>query len=192
MPLFDFGDPAYDVDDAKIFTNDGEGNFGDLIDVPGISILALNFRTRMAEARGDGKIVAVASKLEAIEVTIKGVSIPLDMIEVFLGTERRDSGSPTTTISDMTIGGRFFPRFGVVGRVFAGESQQGKMILIPYLKIMDSFEWRFEENQFAAPELKALALEDPTLLDENGDPFFVQVRNYRVMPAVDVPLPPPA
>lgn len=187
--IFALGDPSYDIADAKMFTNDGAGGFGDLIDIPGVSLFANNFRVRSAEYRGDARLVAVASKLEAIEVTIRNLSVPLEMMEVFFGSTKESSGTGATRTESLHVIPKVFPWFGIVGKTFAGETTEGKLILVPYMKIMDSFEWRFEENQFNAPELKALALADPYLVDTNGDNFIALVRSYATLPAIAVPLP---
>lgn len=189
MPLFSFEGPQYDIDDVKIARNNGDGTFGTAVDVPSVDLYVANFRTKSAEGRGDGGITAVASQIEACEVTVRNLSIAMESLEVFLGISIQSSGVSPNRERSMHITNNRFPYFGIVGRAFAGESDAGTMIFFPYVKIMQNFEWRMEYNVFTMPEVRALALRDPVLLGEDGRRLLSHVKGYETMPEIEIPLP---
>lgn len=186
--IFTMGGPQFDIDDLKIAINNLDGNFSDVTDVPSVQMVTMNHRVRSREGTGDGAITAVASKYEALEMTIRNLSIPFDVVGLFTGAnvvEETVSGSDRRTV-DMSL--RRFPYIGMSFRCYAGDSVSGTAVFVPYLKVMDAWDWRFEEREFVIPEIKFLALTDPVLVDDVSEPLLYRIREYEVMPALTLPI----
>lgn len=188
--IFNVGGPQYDVDDVKIARNNGDGTFGTWIDVPSCDLFVATVRLKSAEMRGDARITAIASAAEAAEVQVRMGSFSFDAYEVIFGSTVSESGSGSGEKIEMSIGAtQRMPYFGVIARSLAGESDGGTLIFLPYLKIMQPLGLRVEYNTFSMPEVNALALGDPTLVDGAGRPLLMKVKGYATLPTVTYPLP---
>lgn len=187
--LFDFGGPQYDVDDVKIAKNNGDGTLGPLIDVPSVDLFTMNFRVKSAEGHGDARITAVVSQIEAAEITMRGLSIDLDVVELFMGGTQGDSGIAPNRSAKMDVSNFNLPYFALFARSLAGESAGGTMFFVPYIKITSNFEWHLEYNTLVAPQLQGLALGDPVLVDATNRPLLLTIKKYELLPAISYPLP---
>jgi len=188
--IFGFGGPQYDVDDVKIAVNNGDGTFGPLVDVPSVDLFQVGIRMKSAEMRGDARITAVASQIEAVEFQMRMGSFGLDVYEILFGVSNSESGTTPDRYKEIELGaGTRMPYFAIVGRSLAGETSGGTMIFVPYVKIMQTVSVRVEYNSFSMPEVTALALGDPVLEDNSSRPLVLKIKEYETLPAITIPLP---
>lgn len=188
--IFGFGGPQYDVDDVKICVNNGDGTFGALVDVPSVDLFQVGMRMKSAEMRGDARITAVASQVEAVEFQIRMGSFNLDVYEVLFGATSDESGTTPSRYKEIEIGaGLRMPYFAICGRSLAGEGAGGTLFFVPYVKIMQTVSVRIEYNSFSMPEVNALALGDPTLVDGSSRPLVLKIKEYETLPTITIPIP---
>lgn len=188
--IFNVGGPQYDVDDVKIFKNNGDGTIGPLVDVPSCDLFVATIRMKSAEMRGDARITAIASAAEAAEVQIRMGSFSFEAYEIMFGSTLGESGTGGTEKIEMEVGAtQRMPYFGVIARSLAGETNGGTLILLPYLKIMQPVAVRVEYNAFSMPEINALALGDPYFVDAASRPLLFKIKGYATLPTIAFPLP---
>lgn len=187
--IFDIAGVLYDIDDAKIAVNQLDGTFGTLVDIPSVSRLTFTMRNRNQTMRGDGRITAIASATESADVVVAG-AFDLRVLEIAMGFTNYQTGSTPNQYTSTKFGaGRRMPYFGIVGRARSDQDLSGTMIFIPYLKIMEQVEVGIGDNEMPSPELRCMALGDPTLLDDDGLPLLIHVKGYETVVALDMPLP---
>lgn len=188
--IFSLGGPQYDVDDVKIFRNNGDGTFGPLVDVPSVDLFVSTIRMKSAEMRGDARITAIASQAEAAEVQIRMGSFSIAAYEVIFGSTSATSGSGSTEKLELEVtASQVMPYFGVIARSLGGESSGGTLMFLPYMKIMQPVSVRVEYNTFSMPEVNGLALGDPVLTGADGRPLLFKIKGYAQLPTIAYPLP---
>lgn len=195
MPgIFEYGGNAYDIDDLKVAVRNGDGTYGLKIDVPGVSMFRAEFQTKNQRANGDGGIVAIASAFEAANVTMRNVGISTAHWGILFPTLNYESGSTPNRVR------RFYqqfniplPYFGVLARIFDGESRTaGMIIFIPRIKVMNNVQWSAEYNTFVTPEITGMGLADTTLSDPSGQPLsfvaYIYESNMPLLSSINLPL----
>jgi hypothetical protein len=178
--VFEFAGNAYDIDDLRIARSDNDGTYGTLINVAAVSMFRVEFQTKNQRANGDGGIAALASAIEALNVTMRNVGIGREHWGVMYPTLNYESGTTPNRVGRFYIqGGVPLPYFGAIARIFDGESSDSGMLLfIPRLKIMGNTQWQAEYNTFVTPEITAMGIPDTTLTDPAGRPLTCYAKFY--------------
>lgn len=174
----------YDVDDGKICINNGDGTFGALQDVFGISNFTIEYVARQADARGDGGIVATASQIETANITMTNVGIRGSLMELIYPADAYDYDAEHQMID--IDSGRFYPYFAAAVRVFDGERRDaGAIIEVPRMKVVGNIRFQIQDNQFVIPELTCRAVRDPILQSYSGRNRFVRIHTWTAnIPAI--------
>lgn len=191
--VFAFGGNLYDINDMKVARNNNDGTYGTLVDVPSVDMCRIELVMKSAQARGDGGISALASSIESANVTMRNVGLSRDHWEALYPVDNYLTGSTPSQIERMFVkAGKANPYFGVIARIFDGESaDSGVLLFIPRVKIMQNVQWQVEYNTFVTPEMTGMAVSETSLLDPAGDPLFVYPVFYEsALPQITVmPLP---
>lgn len=188
--IWGVGDVAYDIDDAKLAIAYPAGHFGSLVDLPSVNLYAGEFNIRSAEARGDGSITAVASSIDKATVTMRNVSFNQAALSVMLGYSTYSYGTSPNARQSMKISvGKSLPYFAVAGRALS-DGPGCHLLAFYWLKIMQSFELRFEDNNFVASEIRATALAHPSIRDDaTGERLLAHIMEYEYRREIVLPLP---
>lgn len=186
--VFTYGDALYDIDDAKVAAWNGDGTYGTLIDVPGISSARIEFVPKTQDGYGDGGLILTASAIQQANMTIRNFGIKADMIEALFGasSDEYSPGASAYTIVDMPVGVPL-PYFGMVIRSFDNEiANAGALIFVPKIRVVGNFQWELSYNNFVQPELTGRALPDgnlPSNISVNVS-RFVRVYKYKILPSI--------
>lgn len=180
MPLFDFGGNLYDIDDSKIALNNGDGTFGPKIDVPSINEAQIEWATKNQTGRGDGVITALASAIESANVTITNLSIKRDNMVLMFPADLYSYGTTPNRVDNLLIeAGRPFPYFSLLLRCFDGENpNSGGIFWFPKIKVMQNVRWTVQYNQFIAPQIQAMAVQDTNIISPSGRYRFCHIKSY--------------
>jgi hypothetical protein len=190
MSIFSIGDAQYDIDDLKIAKRLTNGNYGPLVDVPSVNMFSVEHQMRSAEARGDGRITAVASALESAMVTFRSVSFSQAVFEILMGYSSYLSGTAPNRKQSIKFGvGRAMPWFGIVARSLSSQDTSCTLVFLPYVKLYEGFTYSLNDNEFASPEIRCRALGDPYLTDDAGRPLLIQSQEYETIVSIAMPLP---
>lgn len=185
--IWDIGDgPPYDIVDAKLFARTPGGGFGPLIDIPSIDQLTLRTNNKSQTGRGDGRITAVASAVESANVTFRNLSIVQQILEAITGSPTYLYGTTPDQVRHMMVGSGRFKWFGIIGQALNGDLGDTH-VFIPYMKIMEQFEMNFAYNEFVAPQITAMALGDPVIVDSFGLPAVYGIYEHETATALVVP-----
>jgi len=170
MAIFDYGGNLYDIDDLRVFANNGNGTFGTKFDLVAINMFRMEFQSKNQRANGDGGIAALASAWEAVNVTMRNVSVKRDVWALFGAGSNYEYGVTPNRVTDQFIEfGQPLGYFGVLARIFDGESAtSGAVIFIPKIKIMGNVQWQAEYNTFVTPEITAFGIPDTNLVNPSG------------------------
>lgn len=186
--IWELGDgPEYDIVDIKVARNNGDGTFGTALDVPSVDRMSVRWNVKSAQARGDGRITALASQIESANVIFRGFSMTQDVWAMMLGLTSYTDGTTPTRTKSLKVSNNRFKTFGICGKALVGDSADAH-IFLPYLRIMEQVEFNIEYNGFIAPEVTAMAIGDPVLLNEAGDPLLWQIKRHETATAVVIPI----
>lgn len=193
--IFDFGGNLYDIDDLNIFVNNNDGTFGPKVNVPAIDMFRMEFQTKNQRANGDGGIAALASAIEAVNVSMRNVGIQRDHWGILFNSSDYEYGTAPNRVEDFFIEfGAPLPYFGALARIFDGESAtSGAIIFIPRIKIMNNVQWQAEYNTFVTPEISGFGIPETTLVNPSGRPRSFHAKFYEsnlpLLSTLSLPLP---
>lgn len=166
MSRFSQGGPQFGVRDARIATNNEDGTFGTLEDVPSVQRVGFSLATVNAQLEGDDEITATASVVTSGEVTLRMGSVKPEILAVILGASPSSGGGTRTT---KVRGGKQLPYFGVMAKINAAEGGSDTHLFVPRCKLMGTLEFGFEYGQFAIPEATFSCVVDPNFTDADGE-----------------------
>lgn len=163
MAFDTFGAPQFGIKDCKISTWNSTDDYGTAVDVPSIQLMSTTLRIVSAELEGDDEITATGSRAIGGEVRLRFGSISLDVLEVLLGLDSTESGSPTSQDHLQVTGGAAMPYFAVCGKMDAEEGDGDTHVFLPKCKIMSDVEIApGEYGQFSISELTVSVTPDAT------------------------------
>lgn len=158
--IFDIGGAQFGVEDCKIATNNLDGTFGTLYDVPSIQLVGVQVNTVNAQLEGDDTITDTHARAISLTCNIRMGSVHLDVIEVLSGQDVAQSGTGATMVRSMRFRNANFPYFGLCARALATGGGGDTHIFVPKLKVMEGFSIQFEYGAYAIPEFTAMAVID--------------------------------
>lgn len=163
--IFGIGGPQYNLEDAKVATNNLNGTFGAAVDVPSVQLVGVKYNTSTAQLEGDAGITSVVAKAISATMTVRFGSINLQTLAIITGETLSQSGSTPTRVHRMKFTGDNFPWFAICGKTSAAENTSADThVFVPKMKCTEGFEVRMEYNAFSIPEIPAMAIKDPDYL----------------------------
>lgn len=175
MPLFQFGDPPYGVEDTKLALNNGNGTFGTNYDVPSVQLLRGTLTVEQAELSGDDKITATAGKVIKGEGALRFGGLSLEILSAMTGGGINSSGAGSDAYRFVDFSNRNLPEWGVIGRADAAQGSGDSHLFMPRCKIAGNFEIKLEQNAFAIPEMPITMLADDNFLDADGNSIVIRL-----------------
>lgn len=163
MGFDSIGAPQFGIKDAKIATWNATDDYGTAVDVPSIQLLETTLRIVSAELEGDDEITATASRAIGAECRMRWGSVSIAALEVLLGIDSVESGSPATQDHLKVTGGANMPYIGIVGKMIAEEGEGDFHVFIPKVKVMSDMNIASGEyGQFSIPEVTLMGVPDAT------------------------------
>jgi hypothetical protein len=187
MPLFQFGDPPYGVEDSKLALNQGDGTFGTNYDVPSVQLLRGSLTIEQAELTGDDKTTAVAGKIIKGEGALRFGGLPFEILSAITGGQIASSGAGSDAYRFVDFSNRNLPEWGLCGRADAGQGSGDSHLFMPRCKITSGFEIKFEEKAFAIPEVSITMLADDNFLDKDGNAIVMRLIQHAAKKKATLP-----
>lgn len=169
MTVWDIaGGPSYDIVELWIAANNLDGTFGTPFMLPSCDLFSVKINVKSAQARGNGRITAIASQIESAGGTLRNASITQAIYATMWGKASLQSGTTPNRQKRLALGSERAKWFGILGKSLAGDDGDTH-IFLPYVRCVEAFDFRFEYNAFTVPEITVMALVDPVLLDTGAD-----------------------
>lgn len=176
---------AWDIDQAAIAVNNGDGTFGTVLGLRGIVTLTFNVRVKSAEQMGGGQIFSVMSKVIGGGGTISFADHQeFAVMSILTGAARESSGS---TIISQALGGEYMPWFALWGRTYLEDAVGTYEIFVPRVKITSDFAVGFADNAFVIPEIQFTAVPDPNVTRSSVPKVLVQGRRSAAVAVTTFP-----
>lgn len=124
----------------------------------------MNFVPRMltGELKGNDKLVALASMVEALEWSLTEGSIPLAALAIMTGWTATESGSTPNRTNTLTARSETeMPYFTIYGKAL-GQAGDDTHVKIFKAKITGNIEGAFEYGVFKITSMSGIAVEDTT------------------------------
>ncbi len=177
---------AWDIEDAVVALNNGDGTFGSVVNVKGVIQLRTTFNIKSGEQAGDGSVYSVVSKaIKATTVFSFADQQQFAVLEVLRNKTKGNYGS-TPNVRHMGIGSEVFPYFALCGQAYQDDGAETFNIIIPRMKITSDFEFAFADNSFIIPEFTCTAVPD-AYWTRGGRPQIAVLWEYEDATALTIP-----
>jgi hypothetical protein len=151
---------AWDINNAVIAANNGDGTFGSAIDVKGVVSVAVTINIKSGEQMGDGGVYSVLSK--ATKGTVKFQFADQQSFAVLQVIRNKTKGiyGSNPTVQHMGIGTEQFPYFALAGQTYQDDGTETFNVFMPNIKVTSDFDFAIAENSFVLPEFTCTAVPD--------------------------------
>lgn len=169
-----YGDKPFGLRDVKLTNITGTTQE----DLP--AALQMDFRPRLnsAEFRGDDRVQAVVSVLEALEFGIQAGGISIDALAIMVGQSVVVTGTTPNEVSTLTLsGGDTMPYFKIYGKS-VGDGTDDVHVKLFKCKLTQ-LEGSFQDSQFFITNAQGVAIDDGT----NGITDVVQNETAANLPS---------
>lgn len=153
---------VFGLADAKVATRTAPDTYGTAVDVPNVQMMSATMRTISAEATGDDRIVAVASRFIAGQFQVRMQGVDLAALGVITGIDIVATGVTPNLIQTLSFpAGHRLPAFGIVGQGLEEEGLGDQLIFVPNAKVTSDITLgSFEYGNFQTVEFTAMAIDD--------------------------------
>jgi hypothetical protein len=171
-----YGDMPFGLSDVKIVPSGGTV----AIDLPVSRVLKFKERTVTGELKGDDRIAAVASIVEAVEWELEEGGMTLAALAAMTGRTASTGGTtPNGTVALVGAAGKSFPYFKLYGKSLGETGNDDIHVKLFKAKVMDSVEGSFQNGDFFSGSIKGIAVDDGTV----GIWEFVQHETATALPS---------
>lgn len=158
MPALGTNEP-FGLNDLNVVNSGGTAS----ADIPNASVCEVTPRFQTGELRGDDKLVAVASRLEALDWHIAAGGFDMDAAAIILGYSVSSTGStPNQTDTFTVTGGACMPWFKLNGKALGEDCTSDLHIQIAKAKITSMGSLKLENGQFMFTDMSGIAIDDGT------------------------------
>jgi hypothetical protein len=185
--MFSFGGPQFGLREGKLARWLPGGGFGANVNIPSIQVLSYEAVVTNQDLKGNDKLTATASRIEAANVTFRFGSISLEVLEAITGNAMQSSGSGASAYRFVPLTNRRLPYFGVSGKAASEETEGETHMFAPKCKVVGNFTLRFEQDNFSIPELSCRAIADDNYKDADGNDWVFAPIEYASAKAVSLP-----
>lgn len=151
---------AWDINDAVIAANNGDGTFGSPVNVQGVVSVSITVNIKSGEQMGDGGVYSVLSK--ATKGTVKFQFADQQSFAVLQIIRNKTKGiyGSNPTVHHMGIGLEPFPYFALAGQTYQDDGSETFNLFMPKIKVTSDFDFAIAENSFVLPEFTCTAVAD--------------------------------
>lgn len=177
---------VWDIEDAVVALNNGDGTFGTPVNVKGVVSLNLTFNVKTGEQNGDGNVYSVVSKATKASISFSFADQQqFAVLEVLRNKTKGNYGS-TPNVRHMGIGSEPFPYFALCGQAYQDDGAETFNVLLPKVKITGDFSFAFADGAFIVPEFPCTAIADE-YWTRSGKPQIGILWEYEDATALTIP-----
>lgn len=170
-----YGDKPFSINDIKLTNMAGDSQ----VDLPAAMTLSFQERLVSGELRGDGKTIAVASEVDAVEASLEAGGISLEAYALMTGRTATESGTTPNRTNTLTgSGAERMPYFKIYGKSL-GDGDDDVHVKLYKCKLTSGLEGSLADGEFVMSSMASIICIDD---DSNGIWDIVQNESAASLP----------
>ena len=154
--MSEFGDKPFGLRQVKLMSADG----GMLVALPAAQVLTFKERVRQKVFSGEGRIVGLAAKVEAVDWELGAGGLPLEAYALMTGRTVEEAGAaPSRTATLTAHAGEGFPFFTIYGRSL-GEGEDDLWVKIFSAKVTKPLDGVLANGAYLTSGVSGVAVDD--------------------------------